>query len=80
MRIFQKYSVKNLENGKFVVVRPRYNYPNQMRVVSDELDTQERAFEHAESLNLKILKEKRKNIINIESLSTWYKIINVVLL
>jgi hypothetical protein len=63
MRIFQKYSVKNLDNGGFIVIRPRYNYLNQMRVVSDEFTTHDLAYEHAESLNLKISKEKRKNII-----------------
>jgi hypothetical protein len=65
MRIFQKYSVRNLNNGNYIVVRPRYNYVNEMRVVSDEFITHDLAYEHAESLNFKIVKEKRKTIIKV---------------
>ena len=68
MRIFQRYSVKNLDNGKFVIVRPRYNYPEQIRIVSDEFLTHLDAYNHSIALNLKVVKEdKKKTIFNFET-------------
>lgn len=63
MKIFQKYNVKNLDNGNFVVTRPRYNYPDQIRVVSDEFKIHSDAYNHSNALNLKIVKEKKKKTI-----------------
>jgi hypothetical protein len=65
MNIFLKYTVKQQPDNSFVVIRPRFNYPNQIRIVSDDFEHHKDAEEFSYALNLKIVKEVRKGIITI---------------
>ena len=65
MKIFSIYEIKTKENGKHVVVRKRYNYPNEMRIVSEEFDNFKDAEEFRYALSLKVAKEVRKEKFKI---------------
>lgn len=58
--------MKKSENN-FVVVRKRYNYQDEMRVVSDDYETYEDANDYAYGLNLGVMKEIRREKFKVPS-------------
>lgn len=66
MRIFKKYNIKKQDDGSYVVVRIRYNYPDEYRIVSENILDYKDAEERSNALNLKITKELKKGTFKIK--------------
>jgi hypothetical protein len=56
--------MKKAENV-YVIVRSRYNYPDEMRVVSEDYKSYDDANDYAYGLNLGIMKETRREKFKI---------------